>query len=62
MDFYPVPNTSDLPLSSSNVDPDNLTSALPLMAIFVCVLGAVYWCVQDYYFFLSLGKGGRKSA
>jgi hypothetical protein len=62
MDIYnlpQLPNVSDhhvptLPRAYS------LSPTLTYIVLGLSILGILCWCVQDYRFFLSLGRGGRK--
>jgi hypothetical protein len=55
MDMYIVPNVTEPQPAAAFL---SLPSSLFLTTLTLSLIGAVYWCVQDYRLFKSLGPGG----
>lgn len=58
MDIHYLPNISDSQLLAP-VPSHALHPAFPYVVLTIGLVAILYWCIQDYRFFLSLGRGGR---
>ncbi|OCT53367.1 hypothetical protein CLCR_10510 [Cladophialophora carrionii] len=60
MDIYDIPNLPNVsePRSLSHSSSHGLASVILYIALVLAVFSGIYWCIQDYRFFLSLGRGG----
>lgn len=54
-DMYILPNVTEVQPAASFLSLPSILSAITLTVSFI---GLVYWCVQDYRCFISLGPGG----
>ncbi|KAJ9608370.1 hypothetical protein H2200_007358 [Cladophialophora chaetospira] len=55
--FQTLPNVSNPQILASSSS-HSLISTLLYIALILAFSSIIYWCVQDYHFFLSLGRGG----
>lgn len=56
MDFYTLPNVTEPPQPTASSL--SIPSILCTTTLTVSLLSLVYWCVQDYRLYMSLGPGG----
>lgn len=58
MDIHYLPNISD-PQILAPVPSHTFHPVFPYVALTIGFVATLCWCIQDYRFFLSLGRGGR---
>ncbi|EXJ94999.1 hypothetical protein A1O1_00117 [Capronia coronata CBS 617.96] len=56
MDLYTLPNATEPPQPTAS--PISIPSILSATTLTVFLISLVYWCVQDFRLYISLGPGG----